>query len=167
MSNIEPLYKLASDYDELKSLVSDDDVTVEAIENTLAGVEDQFSKKAQAVLVVANGFDHNVAAIDAEIDRLESLKSSYTNKQQSLKEYLRYNMEKTGINKIECDLFTITLRKGSSVVNVTDESKLGDDYVTVKTVISPDKRAIGKALKDGVEIEGAELVTGKSSILIK
>lgn len=167
MSTISPLYSLASDYNDLKKLVADDDVSLEAIENTLEGVEAQFEQKAQAVLIVANGFDHNVAAIDAEIKRLTDLKRSYTDKQTSLKEYLRYNMERTGISKIECDLFKITLRKGSPVVKVTDESLLDDDYVNVKTTITPDKRKIGAALKDGKEVAGAELETGKSSILIK
>lgn len=167
MSTISPLYSLATDYADLQKLVADDDVSLEAIENTLEGVKDQFEKKAEAVLIVANGFDHNVSAIDNEIARLKDLKQSYTNKQASLKEYLRLNMERTGIKKIACDLFTITLRKGSPTVSITDESQLDDEYVNVKTVITPDKRVIGAALKEGKEVPGAELTTGKSSILIK
>jgi hypothetical protein len=167
MSNIQPLYKLSTDYNDLKSIVSDDELTVEAIENTLTGVKDQFEKKAEAVLIIANGFDHNVSALDTEINRLKSLKDGYVNKQKSLKEYLRVNMERAGIKKIQCDLFTITLRKAVEVVIITEESHLPDEYVNVKTVITPDKRAISSALKSGKTVEGAEMVTGKTSILIK
>jgi uncharacterized small protein (DUF1192 family) len=167
MTKLSPLYALASDYKQLLKLADSDEVSAEAVEETLKSIEGQFNEKAQAVLIVANSFDHHVAMLDAEIARLKSLKDSYTSKQASLKEYLRVNMERTEISKIQCDLFSITLRKGSPVVNVIDESALPDDYVTVKTVVSPDKRAIGAALKAGEEIPGAELVTGKSSILIK
>jgi len=76
-------------------------------------------------------------------------------------------MEASGIKKIECPLFSISLAKGQEVVSITDENLLPDEYVRVKTEISPNKIALKNALKDGKEVPGAELVTGKTSLRIK
>ncbi len=82
-------------------------------------------------------------------------------------EYLRNNMEASGISKIQCPLFSITLVAGRDSVAISDESAIPDDFLNVKTVISPDKTAIAKALKDGQEVAGASLQRGQSSIRIK
>lgn len=161
------LYKISEDFRGLMDLVESGDVSEEMIDDTLKGVQGMFEEKAKGVVMVAEEFTRNVATIDAEINRLKDLKTSLTSRQNSLKEYLRINMERTGINKIDCDLFKITLRKGTPIAVINDESALPDDYVTVKTLVSPDKRKILADLKQGVDIEGAELETGKSSILIK
>ena len=90
-----------------------------------------------------------------------------SSKTDKLKDYLRFNMEESGINKISSELFTASLRKGIDVVSIVDMDMLPDEYVSVKTSIQPDKAAIKKALKEGVEIPGAKLEKGKSSLLLK
>jgi len=165
--SIKPLYKISNDLEGLNRLISDGDVTVDMIADTMEGVELMFNEKAEGIVTIANGFKHNVDIIDSEIKRLTDMKNSLVSKQSSLKEYLRVNMERTGTTKISCDLFTITLRKPTKRVLISNESEIPDEYVTVKTVIAPDKRQILAALKDGADIPGAELELGKSSILIK
>jgi hypothetical protein len=76
-------------------------------------------------------------------------------------------MEACEIKKITCPLFSITLVDGRDSVAISDESLIPDEFVNVKTVISPDKNAIAKALKEGIEVSGASLQKGKSSIRIK
>lgn len=161
------LYKISDDYKGLMDLVENGEVTPDLIADTLEGVQGMFEEKAQNVVVIANQYERNLEMVQSEIDRLTSLKKSIQGQRDSLKEYLRINMERTGITKIECPLFKITLRKATVTCNVTDESALPDDYVSVKTVVSPDKRKILADLKNGVEVPGAELSQGKTSILIK
>ena len=76
------------------------------------------------------------------------------------------NMEKSGIEKIECPLFKITRVKGKPVVVIDNEDNLPDEYVTTKVMVSPDKRKILADLKEGKNIEGASIGTGKESIKI-
>jgi len=165
--SLKQLYKISEDYKGLQDLVDSGEATQEMIADTLDGVQGMFEEKAQAVVTIANDFNHNLSILDAEITRLTDMKKSIKTKQDALKEYLRLNMERTGITKIQCDLFTITLRKASQTATINDEGALPDDYVNVKTAVSPDKRAILAALKKGEEIPGAELSIGKTSILIK
>lgn len=161
------LYKISDDYKSLMELVENGEVTPDMIADTLEGVQGMFEEKAQNVVVIANQYERNLGMVQAEIDRLNHMKESIQRQRDSLKEYLRVNMERTGITKIECPLFKITLRKATTTCTVTNESSLPDDYVSVKTVVSPDKRKILADLKSGVDIPGAELSLGKTSITIK
>lgn len=161
------LYKIADDYKALVALVETGEATQEMIADTIEGVEGMLIEKAENIVHIANDYSRSIEAIDNEVKRLNDMKKTLKNQQDSLKEYLRLNMERTGIDKIECPLFKITLRKDSKAAQINDESALPDDYVTVKTTITPDKRKILADLKNGVKIDGAELTTGKTSILIK
>lgn len=163
----ESLYKISEDFRGLKKLVDEGQATQEQIADTLEGVELMFNEKAAAVVSIANDYGRHAEMIQSEIDRLTDYKKALKSQQDSLKEYLRLNMEKSGIDKIECPLFKITLCKGRPIAVINYENELPDEYVNVKTTISPDKRKILADLKNGIEIPGAEISIGKTSILIK
>jgi len=72
------------------------------------------------------------------------------------------------ITNIKCPLFSITLAKGRDIVSVYDEDAIDSEYLTVKTSITPDKRAIMQALKgDPDSVEGATLIKSEPSLRIK
>jgi len=154
------LSKIASDYEKLLS----GDLDTEQTRDLLEQVGGAFEDKAKNVLAVINNL--NTIAIDEEIKRLQSMKKAIVNNKDRLKEYLRYNMEKSGISKIEHPLFKVTLGKPSSKVEVFDIDLLPDEFVNVKTEIKPDLNKIKAALKDG-PIDGACMVEGASRLLIK
>ena len=95
--------------------------------------------------------DADVAALDMEIDRLTERKRLITNRQKQIKDYLRENMEATGISKIRCPLFTITCAKGRESVVVDSEDGIPDELMSAKTEVRPDKTAIAARLKAGEE----------------
>ena len=76
-------------------------------------------------------------------------------------------MESTGINKITCPLFTITLSKALKKVQINNEDFLGIDYMRTKTTIAPDKILIKKDLEAGRIVDGAELVDSERRLMIK
>lgn len=160
------LYELTEQYKEL-SLLADCEEMKEAVADTLDGLQGEFNDKAQAITGLILNMDSDTNAIDEEIKRLTDRKKVIQNRQQSIKDYLRINMERTGIKKISCPLFTITCVQGRQIVSIDNEQALPEEFLTVKTVISPDKRAIESQLKAGVEVPGAHLETSKSSIRIK
>lgn len=129
--------------------------------------EGDFQAKAEAMLSIATDLKSDIEKIDAEIKRLNARKSALKNNDQRLRDYLRDNMQATGITKITCPLFTVTLRNPSVAVVVDNMDALPDDYVSVKTTIAPNKNDIKKAIKEGVEIPGARLEESKPSLLIK
>lgn len=162
------LYELSGKYLELQKLSDTDDVDMaQAIADTMEGIGGEIEAKAEAIVTVALNMGADVDAIDTEIARLQARKKAITNRQNSLKEYLRENMEATGITKISCPLFTITCAQGREVAHIDDEKQIPDEYMRVKTDIAPDKNAIAAALKEGKEVPGAHLERSKSSIRIK
>lgn len=162
------LYEISEQYQELQALAdSDDENMQEAVATTLECIEGDFNDKAQALVTVVHNMDSDVEALDAEVKRLQARKKAIQNRQDSMREYLRDNMERTGIKKISCPLFTINCVAGREIAIINDESKIPDEYMTVKTEIRLDKAAITKALKDGAEINGVSLGRAKSSIRIK
>lgn len=162
------LYTITEQFKELAALAetADEDLAV-ALRDTMEGIEGEFQEKGKAIAMITLNIDGDLEAIQSQIDRLTERKRVITNRKESLKEYLRTNMDAAGITKITHPLFTITCGKGKPIVVIDDEKAIPDDFVNVKVTSAPDKAAIAKALKDGQEVPGAHSEIGKSSISIK
>lgn len=162
------LHEIAKEYREVAALAdSDDEGMAQAVIDTLEAVGGAFEEKAQTLVRITLNRQADIDALDNEIKRLQARKQTILNAEASFKEYLRTNMEATGINKISCPLFTITLAKGREVAVIDDADQLPDELMHVKTDIAPDKLAIAAKLKAGEEVPGARLERGQSSIRIK
>jgi len=168
MPTSEHLYEISTRFRELMKVAEEgDEGMAEAIADTLEGIEGEFTEKAEAIVMVATNVTRHVAAIDQQIERLQAKKKAVLNKEESLRSYLKKNMLETGINKIECPLFNITLAKAPKVVEILDEDLLPVDFIEVKTEIKPNKAAIKKALQAGDEVAGAALKDGTRRLTIK
>lgn len=162
------LYEISEQYQQLQHMAeSDEETLIEAVSETMELVQADFTEKAQAIVLVAFNVTADIDAIDAQIKRLQDRKSAIQSKAEHLREYLKRNMAATGISNIKCPLFSITLSKPIAQVAIINEANIPDDYVTVKTTVSPDKKAILKALKDGKEVPGAALMDGTQRLIIK
>lgn len=158
------LYELTEQYRQLQTI---EDMDEQTLADTLEGLEGEIADKANAIAIVLNGVGGTVEIIDREIKRLQDMKKSVENRDKSLREYLKTNMQATGTTNIKCDLFNITLAKGRQIAVIQDESKLPDEYTSVKTTITPDKKKILDDLKEGVSIPGAALSVSTESLRIK
>ena len=161
------LYDITEQHKELLKLADESEDMAQAVADTMEAIDGEFNDKAISLIHVVNNMGADVTTLDDEIKRLTARKKTIVNKQESMKEYLRINMTETGINKISCPLFTITLAAGRDIVQVDDEDKIPTDYLDIKTVVRPMKAEILKMLKSGITIDGVSLVKSKSSIRIK
>ncbi|MNO66347.1 hypothetical protein D3C76_571330 [compost metagenome] len=162
------LYELTGQFKELAILAdgADEDLAV-AVRDTMEAIEGEFQEKGKAIAMLTLNIDGDLEAIQSQIDRLTERKRIITNRKESLKEYLRLNMDASGITKISHPLFTITCGKGKPSVVIDDQKVIPDEYMRVTTAMAPDKVAIAKAIKEGKEVPGAHSEIGKSSISIK
>lgn len=162
------LYELTEEHKQLQALADEGNPDLsQAIADTFEGIEGEFNDKAQSLITVVNNMSSDTNAIDAEIKRLQERKKTIQNRQQSMRDYLRYNMELTGIGNIKCPLFSITLAKGRDIAVITDEDSIPVDYVEMEMVKKINKAELLKALKSGEVIPGAELSKSKNSLRIK
>jgi hypothetical protein len=155
------LYQISSQYLELANKLADGDFDLATIEDTIeaSGIVDEFRDKAQALEFVARGATAHHAAIDAEIDRLTALKARRDGVAAGVRKYLLDNMQRTGIKKIECPLFFISVLNNPPAVDVFDPLSLPSAYMRTPEPKppTPDKAAIKAALQAGIEVLGCKL----------
>jgi len=149
------------------ALSESDDLPEGALADTFEALEGEFNAKAVSVVHVIANMGSDVDAVDAQIKRLTARKAALSNRRESIREYLRSNMEASGVSKIDHPLFNITLAKGRAVVFIEDETLIPDDLVDVSVISKPDKREILKLLKAGDDVPGARIEESKTSLRIK
>lgn len=96
-------------------------------------------------------------SIKAEEKALTERRQAKEHKAESLRKYLD---EALAGQKFETPRCVVSFRK-SQKVEITDFDKIPDDYLRYKTP-EPDKTAIKAAIKDGLTVEGCELVDSVS-----
>lgn len=157
------LYEIANEYAEL----ANSEMDAEMIADTLEGIQGEFEDKAEQVLAIIKNELALEEMLKAEAKALTERAKASANKVANLKAYLAESMQTMDKKKINAGVHSLTVRKGVQSVNIVDLESLPIDFVDYQTVIKPDKNLIKEKLKLGEKIEGAELVTGKSSLLIK
>jgi len=161
------LYKITEEYQEALNMMTDMEMSADEIKDSLSALTGEFETKAINCIRVEKNMAADIDAISNEIKRLTDKKKAITNKRESFKEYIRSNMESSGINKISSPLFTITLRKALQVAVIDDEDLISSDYkVDVPASTKVDKKALLAALKLG-DVKGASLKYGNRGLLIK
>lgn len=165
--NGKPLYAIADKYLEVLNGLLEAGADEQTFNDTLSTFEDDVVKKGINVAGYFQGLDAEAQAIDEAIVRMVKRKKAITNASASAKEYLRIEMERTGITKIECPEYSISLGAPSDIVNITNAKEIPAEFLNVKTTSTPNKALIKSALKNGNEVKGAELGKGKSRLTIK
>ena len=116
--------------------------------------------KLENIALWIKDLNAEAAAIKAEKMKLAERQAATENKAESLKEFLS---EQLGGQKLSTPRCVVSFRRTKSV-NVTDLWKIPEDYLKYSDP-TPDKKALGEALKAGKTIEGAELVEKLSAII--
>jgi hypothetical protein len=157
------LYAITNEYVALAERLADLDLDAETVADTIeaSGLMDSLQDKAQGLEYVARGALAHHFAIDGEIARLQALKQKRDKVAQGLRDYLKDNMIRAGITKIECPMFSISLRNNQPATEVFDLVSLPAEYwrtpVVKPPVAAPDKAAIKEAIQAGKEVTGARL----------
>ena len=157
MSTNIKLYEISDQYLQLAHQLADLDLDAQTVADTIeaSGLTDDFAVKAQNIEMVCRNLTKDIPAIDTEIKRLTALKKHRERVADGLHEYLLFNMQQTGIQKIEAPLFSISIRTNPPSVDVFDESQVPNEYMVPKYTIS--KTLIKEALSAGKEIPGARM----------
>lgn len=162
------MYLLTEQMQGLQVLIDEGEIDAETLQDTLDGLTTDLQEKGQGVLHVLANLDGDIKAYDAELKRMTARKKTLSNHHNWLKEYLRTNMVDSGITKIECPLFTASLKKAAKMVEITSEKLLPTKYKTlVPASWTVNKAQILNDLKAGIEIPGAGLTDAKQGLTIK
>lgn len=158
------LYEISGQYRQLAEKLATMDLDAQTVADTIeaSGLTDALQEKAQGVELVARAAEIHCPAIDAEIARLQALKAHRQKVAQGLRDYLKLQMENAGIERIECPLFKLTIKKNPPAVEVLDDKQIPAGFWVTPEPKPPeariDKTAIKAAIKAGQEVPGARLV---------
>ena len=148
-----PLYQLTHQLRELNELADSDDFPVETLRDTLDAVEGEIEVKARNIEATAHMIREAAKAMLTRAERLEK-------RSESIKAYLLYNCQASGISRIECPEFVISVRKNPPSVVIDDEAAIPPEYIVQPPAPPPrpDREAIKRAIKAGTDVPGCHLL---------
>lgn len=157
------LYEIANDFAKL----TDSDMDPEMIADTLEAIEWELEGKIENCLAVIKNEIAYAESLKAESKKLAERAKSSELRADRIKEYIASSLETAGKKSLKAGVHQVTVRAPSKSVEITDSSALPSEFVEYETNIKPDKLAIKKQLEAGIEVPGAQIKTGKPSLLIK
>ena len=149
------LYQLTNEFEKAMQAITVDPETgevsgFEAVDSLDAAFED----KAEAYAVTIKNLAAEAAALKNERDNLKAREDSV---KKCMEQHLADSMLAVGKDKISTAKAALSFRK-SVQVNIVNDVEVPDDLCKVVIDRKPDKTAIGKLLKSGETVPGAELV---------
>ena len=112
--------------------------------------------KAEKVVYAILGIDRRAQLMKDQLRRFRERIGIVEQNAQYLRTYLQHALESTGKKRLETPAFTMSLRKRTAVI-ITSEEDLPSQLMRETLTIAPDKIEIGKQLKAGEVVPGAEL----------
>lgn len=160
------LYKITDNMILLKTMLDNAETPEDrqcAID-TLESVEFDFNEKIDNIVKLIRNWEGEALAIENEKKRLAARGDSLSKNIDKLKEYMYNELKKLNQNKVQTDLFTVSVRKNPKKVVVLDLLDVPVDYLKFQEPVI-DKRKIMQDLNEGKEIAGVELRQDESLII--
>lgn len=159
------LYKIESEYLELFARIemAEGELTPE-LESALEINKNELEVKSIAYVEYIKTKESFNDRINEEIKRLQAIKKANENLIHRLKTNLVSAVNLYG--SFKSGFLTFGIRKSTSVEVNIDTNSLDKEYKCIKVTETPDKIKIKKALENGIEIEGCQLIT-KNNLQIK
>ena len=157
------LYVLSGDYLAAANKLSDSDLPENVIEDTLEGLAGEVEEKATNVAMLVRNLEATAASIRDAERKMADRRKAIESKADQIRKYLKENMQRCGITKIESPYFTLAIKKNPPSVIIDDAFMIPAEYMSTPTPPPPaqDKKLIAQALKDGKKIEGAHIEHGE------
>ena len=150
------LYEIGTAYLEaLEVLTEADDLPPEAIADTLEGLAGTFEMKATAIAAFIRNLELEAAAVEDAKRRMEQRQRALQNHADRMRQYLKFEMERTGIVKVKSAELALRIQKNPHSTIVDDESQVPDEFKETIVTVKVLRAEIGKALKAGQAVPGA------------
>ncbi len=154
--SLSTLYELADEFkDALENLTELDD---QAVIDTLESLEGEFKIKSANVAKYIKNLEHTLDGMKEAESNMRDRRASLEKKIVHMREYLKNNLEKSGLKKIDAPDISISMQKNPYKVVITNETEIPSNFIDTKETKAINKEKIKEALKNGEEVAGCELV---------
>lgn len=134
----------------------------QTIRDTLEGLEGEVAQKMEQCLSVYRNLDALTEQIKmAEVD-MAARRKTIENRAEWLREYVKEQMERTGISKIECPYFVAKIAKNPPRVVVDSLAEIPKGFLHYPPPPEPsvDRKAVAEAWKRGEAVPGTHMEQG-------
>lgn len=167
MNNLK-LYEVTDKFITLFEKAQTEELTEEEIQEQGNELALALKNKSQNIIAYDREMQLTTIALDTEIKRLTELKKAIENKSEKFKEYVKNNMEKLGVEKIETAIGNLSIKKNPPSIEILSEEDVPSEFKKEKLTITIDKTAIKKHFNEtGEIIPGTTVITDKTRLEIK
>ncbi len=164
------LYDYADQYQNLINFMEENDYSFEEMKDTLESIQESAEGKVINIGKVIQKYQDDIKVISERKKALDELKKKAERNIDNLKQYDLVQMSRLDMKKVASPTLTVSIRN-SKVMNIKDESKLPQEYITEKVEKKVDKVAFKKyynslPTEEQEAIDYAEIEV-KQNILIK
>lgn len=156
------LYEIQKSYETLKNFLEQEDLNEEDFEEAFKAIEGDLTDKARNMTFIIKEQEADIAKHDEEIKRLTKRKKVLENSVARIKDNLFTAMVEMDQKDIDTGFFKLKIQKNAPSVNILDEKEIGSKWWRIETIEKLDRRGILEALKNGEEVNGAEMVQSES-----
>ena len=128
----------------------------------------QLQQKSSNIIGYYKNLELLINDMKAEEKRISDNRKSLENKLEKFKEYVKANMQRLGIIKIENVLGTLSIASNPASVEIINEDEIPAEFKQEIITTKIDKTAIKKHFKETGEIPaGTNIITTNTSLRIK
>lgn len=167
MSNLS-LYNITNKFVEIMNKAEDGELTEEEYNMLGEELALELQKKSGNIIGHVQNKKALIDAVDTQIKRLQEFKKMEEKNLDKFKQYVKENMERLEISKIETELGVMSIAKNPMSVEIENEDKIPSEFKKEVITTKIDKTAIKNHFKETGEIvPGTIIVDDKTSLRIK
>lgn len=156
------LYQLSDLYLADLQRLTELDLDEQTVTDTLEGLSGELEIKATNVAMFARNLEASAEAIKVAEGQMAARRKAIERRADRIRQYLKENMERTGILKIESPQFALAIKKNPPAVHVEAQELVPAEFFNVQPTPPPalDKKRVAEALKAGKDVPGCRLEQG-------
>ena len=156
------LYELAEIYLADLQRLADLDLDDQTVADTLEGLSGALEVKATNVAAFTRNLEATAEAIKEAEAKMAARRKAIERRAANIRAYLKAQMERTGILKIESPEFVLSIKKNPPSVSVIAPELVPAEFMRTPPPPPPeiDKNAIRDVLKAGKDVPGCRLDQG-------
>lgn len=162
------LYNITNKFAELMDMAENGELTEEQYNALGEQLALELQQKGSGIIGYTQNEEAFIEAVDFQIKRLQDLKKARQNKLEKFKQYVKENMDRLGITKMDTELGTLSISKNPMSVEIENEEEIPKEFKQRVITTKIDKTAIKNHFKaTGEIIPGTRIIDDKTSLRIK
>lgn len=167
MNNLS-LYNITNRFVELMDKAENGELTEEEYNELGQELAIQLQEKGSNIIGYAKNIELTINAMKDEEVRISTNRKLLESKLEKFKQYVKDNMEKLGITKMDTELGTLSVAKNPLSVEIESEEMIPNEFKLQVVSTKIDKTAIKNHFKaTGEIVAGTKIVDDKTNLRIK